>query len=618
MIKRLILRLSFFDESFVKYISGLIMISKWVKKIFIWRHHHLADHHFFYIISILVGLLSGLGAVLLKNFTHYIALLSKKIIDELSFDFAYVFLPLLGIFIVFLIKKYIFKKEISYGIATTLKAIAKEKGLIAPSKIYTSLITAPITVGFGGSVGLEGPTVSTGAAIGANLGRFFRMREKDRMLLIGCATAAAVACMFKAPVTGVVFALEIFSLDLAFSALIPLLIAAIASVVTSHFFFGSELLFTFKIKDVFQITDLGHFMLFGVFTGLFSVYFSRIHFKVMDFFKGLNDWTKFLLGGCLLALLLYTMPALFGEGYALINALLHGEEVAFFSNEFLYQYLEGHFSSLIILLSGVVLLKVFAMSITLGAGGVGGLFIPTLFMGSVLGNLFAKILNYLNFGSGISESNFTLVGMTGLMAGVLHAPLTAIFLIAEITGGYELFIPLILVATVSFIVSRYFLAYPIHAAGLAKTGSLLTHNKDQNILTMLNIDAVVERNFVLLAPRMTLRQMLEEAVAKSSRNHFPVVDEHQVLVGILHLDDIRGIMFESQFYDNTFVTDLMQAPSALIFYKKDSTQQIMNKFQQTEAWTLPVVLEDGTYRGFISKSRLMTAYRNKLIRVSHV
>jgi CIC family chloride channel protein len=587
-----------------------------LRKFLIWKYKYISERQFIYILSILVGLLAGLGTVALKNITHFIKeLLEGKFIKEIHNTLYFIF-PIIGLFIVYLLVKYVVKRKIHHGIPSTLFSISKQNGIIERYKMYASLITAPITVGFGGSVGLQGPAVSTGAALGSNLAQFFHMNTKTRMLLIGCASAGAMASMFKAPIAAIIFAIEIFSLDIAFTSLVPLLLASVSAVVTSYFFQGTDVLFSFDLQDEFQINDILFYVILGIGTGLASVYFSKIYFTILKFFnKFKNPVKKLIVGGITIGVMLYFIPPLFGEGYGLINNLLHGDHIAAIGNVPFFENLPENIWVIIGLLIGITIFKAVAMTVTFAAGGVGGVFIPTLVMGSVLGNVFAKIINNLGFGFHVSESNFTLIGMTGLMAGVLHAPLTAIFLIAEITGGYELFVPLMLVSAISFAITRYFVSNSIYTLELAKRGELITHNKDKNVLMMLDLDKIIETNFISLYPEMTLGEIVNNAVAKSDRNHFPVVNDENEFLGILTLNDIRSIMFNKNLYDTVKVSSLMHSASDIIYYEKDSAEEILDKFKKTGAWNL-VVLKEGKYFGFISKSRLLTAYRRKLIDVT--
>ena len=586
-----------------------------LRKILIWRYKYIPERRFIYILSILVGFLAGIGTLILKNFTHFIQeLLEGEYIFKFHNSLYFIF-PFIGLLLVYFIKKYFIKREMHHGIPSTLFSISKRNGIIERYKIYASLITAPITAGFGGSVGLQGPAVSTGAAIGSNVAQLFHMNTKTRMLLIGCATAGAMSSMFKAPIAAIIFAVEIFSLDIAFASLIPLLLASVSAVVTSYFFLGTDVLFSYDIQDKFVIKDILFYAALGIGTGFASVYFSKIFFAINRFFKQFkNPLKRLVIGSMAIGVMLYFIPPLYGEGYGIINNLLHGDHLAALGTTPFDEYTDNIWV-VMGLLAGIAIFKAIAMTTTFAAGGVGGIFIPTLVMGSTLGNLFAKVINNIGLGFHVSESNFTLLGMTGLMAGVLHAPLTAIFLIAEITGGYELFVPLMLVTAISFSITRYFVSHSIYTLELAKRGELITHNKDKNVLMMMEIDKVIETNFILLSPDMKLGEILKNAVAKSSRNHFPVVNDNNEFLGVIRLDDIRDIMFDTKLYDKVMVKNLMHADADIIIYEKDTMSSIMKKFKTSGAWNLPVI-KKGKYYGYISKSRLLTAYRQKLLQVS--
>ena len=584
------------------------------KRILIWRYRHISERQFVYILSILVGFLAGFGTVLLKNITHYIQLLLSVDFLEKSKSSLYFIFPIIGLLIVAIIKKTWLKKHIGHGISTTLYAISKRKGIIPKYNMYASLITAPLTVGFGGSVGLQGPAVSAGTALASYTSKLFHMNTKTRMLLIGCATAGAMSSMFKAPIAGIVFALEIFSLDIAFVSLVPLLLASVAAIVTSYFFLGSDVLLGFELNDKFEIGELGFYAIFGIFTGIVSVYFSVVYFAIRKFFYRFDKrFTRLVIGSIVIAFILYLMPSLYGEGYGLINNLLKGNHISAIGNT-PFSFDENNIWVVIILLLLITFFKAIAMSTTFAAGGVGGIFIPTLVMGSALGNAFGKIINNIGLGFQVSEANFTLIGMTGLMAGVLHAPLTAIFLIAEITGGYDLFVPLMLVAAISFSFTKYFISNSIYTIKLAKRGELITHNKDKNVMMMMQIDSLVETNFKAVQPEMLLGEMLKNAVAKSARNIFPVINKENQFLGIILLDDIRPVMFDTEMYTTVKIESFMKAAPEII-HETDSVEKVMEKFKISGAWNLPVV-KDKKYIGFISKSKLLTAYRNKLVEVT--
>jgi len=592
-------------------------LKKILTKIHIWRYKHISERQFIYLLSILVGFLSGVAAVVLKNITHFFQhLLEGKLVQYYHHAFYFVF-PIIGLVFVYLIIKYVLRNKVSHGIPSTLYAISKRKGIMKRYQMIGSILTAPITIGFGGSVGLEGPTVATGAAISSNVARFFHLNQSTRTLLIGAAAAGALSSIFKAPIAAIVFAIEVFSLDLTIASLLPLLLASLSAIITSYFFFGSDVLLPFKIEDVFTIKDVPFYIVLGVVAGFTSIYFTEVYDriqKVFDKFK--SPIKRLLIGGVGLGILVYFIPPLYGEGFDTINSLLAGSPEISLQNNFLNLDLTNVWV-VIALLAGLVFFKIIASSLTFGAGGVGGIFAPTLFMGSIMGNCIAKIINNIGlFNTPISESNFTLVGMAGLMAGVLHAPLTAIFLNAEVTGGYELFIPLMITATISYSITKYAHPHSVYAMELGRKGELITHDKDHAVLTLMDMDKVIENNFVKVYPNMNLGNIVHEAVVKSNRNIFPVVGKKQgELLGVILLDDIRSIMFDQSLYDKVLAKEIMQEPPAIIHVEEDKMTTIMKKFQQSGAWNLSVI-KDGRYYGFISKSKLLTVYRNKLIEVT--
>jgi len=580
-----------------------------LKRFLIWRYKHISNKNFIFILSVLIGLFAGLAAVTIKNITYSIqSLLEGGII--FSKNQLYFILPLLGLLLVYIIMKFVFKKKVEHAISSILFALSKRTGIIDAYKIYIPLITAPLTVGFGGSVGLLGPAVASGAAISSNISKLFHIDSKTRILLISCAAAGAISSIFKSPIAAIIFAIEVFSLDLTLTSLIPLLLASVSSVITSYFFLGNENLFSFELTEEFQIKDTIFYILLGVGTAFSSIYFTKMHFAITQFFDRFkNRLQKLLIGGLAIGIMLYFIPPLYGEGLGFISNLLEGNHIAALGKT----PFDAHLSNIwivIVLLIGITIFKAIAMTTTFAAGGSGGVFIPTLVMGSALGNVVAKVINA--FGFSVSESNFTLVGMAGLIAGVLHAPLTAIFLIAEITGGYDLFVPLMLTCAISYLITKNILDYTIYTRELSERGELITHNKDQTVLTLMNLEDVIEQNFMIIHPEMTLGTMLHKAVAKSSRNLFPVVDDDKTLVGIVLLDDIREFMFDTSLYTTTTVYDFMHNAPEYIIYEEDNIKSVMKKFQDSSAWNLPV-LKDGKYYGFISKSKLLTAYRRKLI-----
>lgn len=587
-----------------------------LKQILIWRAKHISHRKFVYILSILVGITSGVAAVVLKNLTHFIQhLLEGNLIKYYHHAFYFLF-PIVGLTLVYFIVKYVIRNKVSHGIPSTLYAISKRKGIIKRFQMFGSLLTAPITIGFGGSVGLEGPTVATGAAISSNISRMFHMNQTTRNLLIGCAAAGALSSIFKAPIAAIIFAIEVFSLDLTIASMLPLLFASISAILTSYFFFGNDVLLPFKIEDKFIISDVPFYVLLGVISAFTSIYFTEVYERIQKFFDRLNTpFKRILFGGVSIGVLVYFIPPLYGEGFDVINNLLVGNPEKALENNFLHLDLSNIWV-VIMLLAGLVFFKIIASALTFGAGGVGGIFAPTLFMGSVMGNCVAKVINNIGLGVQVSESNFTLVGMTGLMAGVLHAPLTAIFLIAEVTGGYELFIPLMLTAAISFGITRIFHPHSVYSMELGRKGELITHNKDHAVLTLMDIDKVVETNFIPVYLKMTLGEIVHKAVIKSNRNIFPVIEkETNNFKGIILLDNIRTIMFDQTLYDEVRAVDVMISPPGIINLDKDKMTDIMKKFQDSSAWNLPVI-KNGVYIGFISKSKLLTVYRRKLIEVT--
>lgn len=574
----------------------------------VWRVRHIPHRQFILLLSVLVGLGSGLVAVLLKNSVHYIqSLLTSGFAADWHRLFYFAF-PVVGIFITALLIRYLIRNPIGDGIPSTLYAISKKNGIIPSYKMWASVLTSTFTVGFGGSVGLEGPTVSTGSAIGSNLARMMHLNYRSRILLISCATAGALSSILNAPIAALVFAIEIFSLDLTLASLVPLLLASVSGAVTSMFFTGSDYLFHFDLREEFVVADLPWYVLLSVICAFGSIYFNKVYFAVEGAFSRIRGkWLKVLIGGGLLGLLIYLIPPLYGEGYETINHLLNGEDRMILRNSALQGFGDDPYL-LLLLLFGLVIFKVFATSFTFGAGGVGGIFAPTLFMGSVLGFVFARAVNLFNL-SNLSESNFALVGMAALMAGILHAPLTAIFLIAEITGGYDLFLPLMLASALTFALVKSFAPNSVYTLQLARRGELITHDKDRAVLTLMKVDEVIECDFIPVRADQTLGQLVQ-VVSRSKRNLFPVLDEEGGLEGVLTLDDFRQIMFDRNLYETTLVSDLMNVPPAMIRVG-ESMEEVLQKFQTSGAWNLPVV-ENNRYVGFVSKSKLFTAYRRKL------
>ncbi|GGX24843.1 chloride channel protein [Aquimarina muelleri] len=576
-----------------------------------WRYRHISDKNFILILSILVGFTAGLVSLLLKNITHLIQVVLQSDIISWQTSFYFV-IPIIGLGIVYLFTKYIFKENVESAIPLILHSLSKKNGSIKSIHGYLPLILAPITVGFGGSVGLLGPAISSGSAISSSFSTLFHVNRKTRVLLIGCASAGAISAVFKSPLAGLVFAVEVFSLDLTLTSLLPLLFASVSSIITSYFFLGDEVLFRFDVLEKFDIYDTPFYIILGVGTAIASIYFTKMYFGILHFFNRFpKKIHRLLIGGLAIGIMLYFIPPLYGEGLGFINHLLHGDHIKAIGKT-PFDNITNNIWVVIALLTGITIFKAVAMTATFAAGGYGGIFIPTMVMGSALGNVVSKVINNLGIGFEVSEANFTLLGMAGLIAGVLHAPLTSIFLIAEITSSYELFVPLMITTAISFIISKNKIEHNIYTRELAKQGKLLTHNKDQTVLTLMNLEDCIETNFVSVKPEYTLKQLLSEAVAKSNRNLFPVIDASDHLIGIVALDDIRDIMFDITLYHKTKVESLMLEPPVIIIYEEDNVKTVMKKFQDTGAWNLPVI-KNGKYFGFISKSKLLTSYRRKLI-----
>ena len=592
--------------------------ARWYIKFLQWKTQYLTHRQFILLLCGLVGVATGFVALAMRSLTHFIEeVLVGNIIRYINYGF-YVIFPAVGFLLVYWVKKYIIRKEVSHGIPSILYAVAKQKGIMKRFQAYGSILTAPITIGFGGSVGLEGPMVVTGAGISSQVARLFHINQSDRMLLLACACAAALAAIFKVPLAGILFAIEVFGLDLTLSSLLPLFVASLSGVLTSYIFFGNAALLPIYVGDSFLMHNIPFYLLLGVVGGFMSAYFTFVYEGVNRFFSKFSSaYLRIVIGGAILGLLVFVMPPLYGEGHEVINHLKAGHpELSISSNIFGWN-LENPWV-VILLLGGLVLFKVVATSVTFGAGGVGGIFSPMLFMGGVMGNCFARIINQIDIlPYKLPLANFTLIGMTALMTGVLHAPLTAIFLIAEVTGGYSLFVPAMVTAVVSFSIAKYFNKYSIYTMELGRKGELVNQDKDQAILTLMDMESVIETNFVPVYTDMTLKGVVYEAVRESSRNIFPVLDrEKGSLEGVILLDDIRHLIFEKELYDKVSVLEMMQPPPALIQMGQDTMNQVMDKFQNTAAWNLPVV-KNGKYIGFISKSKLLTVYRRKLIYFSN-
>ena len=586
--------------------------NRFVRKFLNLRSKDIDQVTLIYILSFVVGLLSALAAAILKNAIHYTHQILTQGITRESGNYLYLAYPLLGMLMTLIFVRYLVKDNIGHGISRVLYAISRKKSYLKAHNTWTSIIASTFTIGFGGSVGAEAPIVLTGSSIGSAVGRFFKLNYKSITLLIGCGAAGAVAGIFKAPVAGIVFTLEVLMLDLTISSIVPLLISSVTAATVAYFLMGDKVLFTFNITTAFNITNIPWYIVLGVLSGFISLYFSKMTLFLESRFERIsNMYVRLLAGGLLLGGLIYLFPPFYGEGYDSILQLLQGEENTVFSNSIFYQ-LSDKFLIITLFMAGLILLKVFASSATNGAGGVGGIFAPTLFIGGVTGYLVAILLNrFLNVN--IPDNRFVLAGMAGVMAGVMHAPLTAIFLIAEITGGYDLLIPLIITSTAAYITARGFERHSIYHIQLAQRGELITHDKDKAVLTLMDWKKEIETDLLKVKTTDTLGDLVK-IISKSKRNLFPVVDEYNILEGVVSLDEVREIMFNQELYDKIFVKDMMTIPPSYID-KKENIETVMDTFRKTGAWNLPV-LDNGYYVGFISKSRIYTTYRELLIQFS--
>jgi len=579
------------------------------RRFLIWRIKNMSQRNLIMILSVIIGVLAGLGAVVIKNGVHLIkALLTTNIVADYQ-NYLFFFLPAIGILIAVLYIRFVVRQHVGHGIPSVLFAISRTHGVIKRHNIISSIITSIFTVGFGGSVGLEGPTVATGAAIGSNLGQMFRLNYKQITLLLGLASAAAMSAIFKSPIAAVVFAIEVIMIDLTMASLIPLLIASVTGVLTSYFFLGQAVMYPFDIKVAFELKDIPYFILLGLLAGLVSVYFTKMYIFVESGFKKIKTWyIKWIAGGVILGILIFFFPSLYGEGYEAVNSCLQGDYSPLFNNSLFYGF-QDEIIMVFVLFLLILFFKAIATSVTFGAGGIGGIFAPTLFMGAYTGLFFTTFLKYLGVNH-LNASNFALVGMGGLIAGVLHAPLTAVFLIAEITSGYQLFVPLMVTATISYATIRIFVKNSVYTHQLARRGELITHHKDKAILSMMTVDKLIERDFQTIAPDDKLGDLVK-VVANSKRNIYPVIDEDSIFCGIIVLDDIRNIMFKPELYDEKSVSSMMFMPGTSVD-PEESMEEVAKKFQETRNYNLPVI-KDGKYIGFISRANVFSEYR-KLLR----
>ncbi len=581
-----------------------------ITRFLIWRLRHLSNKGFILILSGLIGIFSGLAAVILKSSVHAIQkFLTEGFYKEYA-NFMYIIYPLIGISAAYLIGRFILKDVGGHGIPDVLFNISKKSSLIPRVKIYSRVITSAFTVGFGGSVGLEAPMVVTGSAIGSNVGYLVHLNPKKRTLLIGCGAAGAISAIFGAPIGAVIFAIEVILLEISTASFIPLLIASVMGSVTSMILIGEDSLFNFQLKETFRASHMPYYLLLGMICGVVSLYFSKMVRSTEKIMEDIGDqWMRTMYGGALLGVMVFFFPPIYGEGYSTLNILIQGNHSQILDNSIFFSTIENP-AMIVVFLALIILIKPIASAVTIGSGGSGGVFAPSLYVGGIVGFLFAYSNNLIGLHSSLPVAHFTLVAMCGLMAGVQHAPLSAIFLIAEITGGYELFVPLMFVSAIAYTTTTHFQKDSLYKLQLKDQGKHLPETKDQELLDTIDISQVIERDLLPIHPEAQLKNLID-LVKISKRNIFPVVDESQTLCGIITLDDVRAIMFDPEKQEKVLVRQLMHSPPEILL-ATDNMQSAMEKFEKSGAWNLPVV-ENGCYQGFVSKSRIFNTYRKRLI-----
>lgn len=580
-----------------------------------WREKYIGDKQFVLLLAVFVGFFAAVAAFALHWIIRQIQALLTAGFSVDNANWLYLVYPVIGIYLTSLFIKYIVKDNISHGITRILYAISSKRSRLKAHNMWSSVIASAITIGFGGSVGAEAPIVLTGSAIGSNLGKAFKMDNRTLMLLVGCGAAAAIAGIFKAPIAGLVFTLEVLMIDLTMASLLPILVSAVTAVLFSYLFTGSDSLFQFTMSDGWMIERTPAYILLGVFGGLISLYFIR----TMNFCEGIfsrlhHSYQRLLLGGIVLSTLIFLFPALYGEGYSSINILLGGKTEADWSEVMNNSIFAGNGKWLVIYIFFVLATKVFATSATNGGGGCGGTFAPSLFIGALGGFFFARVWNMEQIGIYIPEKNFTMLGMAAVMAGVMHAPLTGVFLIAELTGGYAMFIPLMVVSICAYLTIIIFEPHSIYGMRLAREGKLITHHTDHAALTLMSLESVIDTEFIFVTPDMSL-QRLVHAISRSKMSVLPVLDAAGRLRGEVHIDNIRNIMFRTELYNHFKVSQLMVQPAAKLSVN-DSVEAVMKMFEQTKAPMLPVEDNDGALVGYITQSRLYSQYRQMVADMS--
>ncbi len=587
-----------------------------MERIISWRKQYITDRQFTLFLSFLVGFFAAIAAFILHWIIEEIAILLTSKFDANTFNWMYLVYPVIGIYLTSLFVRYIVKDEISHGITRILYAISSKRSRLKGHNCWSSVIASAITIGFGGSVGAEAPIVLTGSAIGSNLGKLFNMDNKTLMLLVGCGAAAAIAGIFKAPIAGLVFTLEVLMIDLTMASLLPILISSVTATCFTYIFTGSDPLFFFHLDSAWPVERVPANILLGIFGGFVSLYFIRTMTACESVFGRIKNrpMLKLLLGAMVLSPLIFLFPSLYGEGYGSINILLNGKTEAEWETILHNSPFYGNSEMLLPYIGMVLLTKVFATSATNGGGGCGGTFAPSLFIGAFAGFFFARVWNIYEIGIYLPEKNFALLGMSAVMAGVMHAPLTGIFLIAEITGGYQMFIPLMIVSICAYLTIIIFEPHSIYGMRLARQGKLITHHKDRAVLTLMSLDSVIDKSFTAVSPELNLASLVH-AISKSHNNVLPVLDDAGNLLGEIDITKLRHIVFRTELYHHFKVKQLMSQPEATLSVN-DTMEIVMKKFDQTDSAMLPVLDNENHLLGYISRTHMYTMYRKMVADLS--
>ena len=590
--------------------------ANWLSRLHQWRENHVSDRMFVLILAFFVGLFSAVAAFVLHWLINQIVSLLTSSFDASSSNWLYLVYPVVGIYITSLFVRYVVKDNISHGITRILYAISQNRSRLKSHNTWSSVIASAITIGFGGSVGAEAPIVLTGSAIGSNLGKLFNMDSRTLMLLVGCGAAGAIAGIFKAPIAGLVFTIEVLMIDLTMASLMPILVSCVTATCFTYIFRGDAALFTFHLDNPWSVERVPACIGLGVFCGLVSLYFIRTMGFCEDIFARFKDkpYVKLVIGGLLLSMLIYLFPSLYGEGYGPINLLLNGSSDADWERILNNSLFSGQVEMLIPYIALVLLTKVFATSATNGGGGCGGTFAPSLFIGCFSGFLFSRLWNIYEVGVNVPEKNFALMGMAGVMSGVMHAPLTGIFLIAELTGGYNLFLPLMIVSISSYLTIIIFEPHSIYSSRLAKQGKLITHNTDHAVLTLMQLDSVIDKDFLSVGSETELADIVRK-ISRSRNSVIPVLDAAGTLLGEIDVNKIRHIVFRTELYHHFKANQLMQEPAATLS-DQSSMNIIMKTFDATHANWLPVLDKDNHLKGYLSRERIYTQYRKMVADMS--